>query len=213
MNLDREELFKHGKTLMQLMIDVNRMPPVKLTRTDGNHRTMNRMQAIGLYSSWRAEITICVEKCSRIGYGPRAWSYPGYISDRTPFGVLQHELGHHWHANAWQGMRELSSDFKRAARGEQPTTSYAPNVGEDIAESFRLFTTNPTLMAAYRPRRFEFLARYLTPVRNAHWSELLAGSPRHVKAAERKAAQQGVPAPVNNLDEAVRLVNRILRLL
>src|SRR4051812_24184280 len=48
----------------------------------------------GLYD--RGTLYVETKACAHIGRGGMAWSYPGYVIDRTPFGVWAHELGHHW---------------------------------------------------------------------------------------------------------------------
>ncbi len=134
--------------------------------------------------------TICLKKCAGIGYAGQQWSYPGYTVDRTPYGVVQHELGHHvdvlmsgrvgpYFGDFSQGMRERSA--------EAPITTYCPNHGEWFAEMFRVFVTNPDLLLALRPRTHaEMLAR-LKPVFADSWRERMAGAPdRTVLAAQRK---------------------------
>ncbi|MCI0588924.1 MAG: hypothetical protein L0323_19045, partial [Planctomycetes bacterium] len=109
----------------------------------------------------------------------------GYRVDRTPYGVVLHEVGHHWHLT-FRRPRVLAREFRDATRGEDPVTSYAPNVGEDVAEAFKLFSSNPDLMRLVRPLRFRFLADRIRPVEMRPWREVLAGSPRHLATAERQ---------------------------
>src|SRR5579872_1179671 len=56
-------------------------------------------------------IKICIDKCARIGTEGREWSYPGYTVDRTPYGVLAHEIGHHADVTRSKTKRSYYGDF------------------------------------------------------------------------------------------------------
>jgi len=127
------------------------------------------------------EVTICVEKCAAIGVAGMAWSFPGHSTDRTPYGVIAHELGHHadWSRSERKG--RYYGDFSIAMRArcaEAPLTSYCPNDAEWFAEMFRLFVTNPDLLHQLRPRTFrDLLGMGFVPVFNDPWYARLAGAP------------------------------------
>lgn len=135
-------------------------------------------------------ISICVSNCAHIGFGGQAWSYPGYVIDRTPHGVIQHELGHHvdWHLSDSKGA--YGGDFStrlRQATGEQRITSYAPNDWEWFAEIFRLYVTNSDLLRLLRPRTYSVLREIYKPVVDAPWRKVLAKAPqRTIEQAEKK---------------------------
>lgn len=140
-------------------------------------------------------INICLEKCAPIGTAGRQWSYPGYTVDRTPYGVIQHELGHH--VDRLKGARKgpYFSDYciaVRAFSGEQPLTTYCPNDAEWFAEIFRLFVTNPDLLRELRPRAWSRLrADGLVPLFDDRWDARLAGAPaRTIAAARAKVIRQ-----------------------
>lgn len=177
----REQLWEAGLALAKAMVARNDLPAVKFVR-----------QAVrsgcGLY--YPSRIVVDVQRCARPGYGGRAWSWPGYKVDRTPYGVVCHELGHHWHLSGAEP-RKLEHEFRLAVRGEEPVTNYAPDTGEEIAESFRLFTTNPSLLAAIRPETHAFLRSRLEPVEARSWREVLAESSRHLRAAENQVLEIG----------------------
>jgi hypothetical protein len=123
-------------------------------------------------------ITIYVPSCAAPGYGGRAWSWPGYIIDRTPYGVLAHELGHH----ADNGL----SSLMRKASGEKPLTGYAPNDAEWFAEMFRLFVTNSELLKLVRPRAYSELIKHFKTF-HENWKTVLKQAPaRTVAMAERR---------------------------
>ena len=147
--------------------------------------------SFGVCAYYRAGVTnICVSRCAAVGTAGRQWSYPGYTVDRTPYGVLQHELGHH--VDVQRGSRRASywSDFSKAIReqsGETPITSYCPNDAEWFAEMFRVFVTNPDLLRLVRPRTFRELRFHFTPVFSDSWSDRLRDAPERTRrAAERQ---------------------------
>lgn len=119
-------------------------------------------------------INICVEKCRKpceAEYS-RNWSWPGYSTDRTPYGVIAHELGHHcdWINSeikyAYSG--DYSIEIKRKS-GEMAITSYCPNPAEWFAEMFRVFVTNAALLKVLRPKTYKLLVKRWEPVSHRTW--------------------------------------------
>lgn len=143
---------------------------------------------------YRADVvTICVERCAHIGRAGRAWSYPGYSVDRTPYGVIQHELGHHVDHMMSSIKGAYGGDFSvgmRAASREPKLTNYCPNDWEWFAEMFRLFATNPTFLQALRPKTYTLMVEAgLQPVETRHWREVLEHAPERTRdMAERRTA-------------------------
>ena len=140
---------------------------------------------------YRANVTtICVAKCSGVGFAGMLWSFPGYTVDRTPYGVVQHELGHHVDVLMSDRVGPYFGDFSQGMRersGEAPITSYCPDDGEWFAEMFRVFVTNPDLLLALRPRTHAEMVARLKPMFADSWRERLAGAPdRTTLAAQRK---------------------------
>ena len=137
-----------------------------------------------------------VPKCAAKGYGGRAWSWPGYVIDRTPFGVLQHELGHHVDALKFKD-GEVFSKTLHSFSQEPPLTGY---LGTDkqaltfymewFAENFRLFVTNPALCQTLRPKFFQgMLGQGFKPLVLGTWEERLQqlnATPRIVAQARKK---------------------------
>jgi hypothetical protein len=132
-------------------------------------------------------IWIYPSACATLGKGGPAWSWPGYIVDRTPYGVLCHELGHHVDQTKYEGVpRGHYSRYMRLKSGhEPPITSYAPDDAEWFAEMFRLFVTNPQLLKLIRPASYR-LMRNRWRVLHAKWQDVLHESPRHLHAAQNK---------------------------
>ena len=148
----------------------------------------------------RNTIYICVEKCAQPGTAGRSWSWPGYIVDRTPYGVLAHELGHSVDHALSQETGAYFGNFSRdifRITGEEAITNYAPNVAEWWAEIFRLFVTNPALLKVLRPRTYEAALKLgLRPLPGDDWKQVLADAPeRTLKAAENKIRQASVAIP------------------
>lgn len=141
----------------------------------------------------KGNVVGCVKKMAHVGVAAAAWSYPGYVADRTPFGVIAHEIGHHVdYLRADEKQGPYFSDFSRrvkAESGEKPITSYAPNDHEWFAEMMRLFITNPVLLAAIRPKTYVLLFESgLRPVEGRHWAEVLKDAPQRTQEQARKKA-------------------------
>lgn len=106
----------------------------------------------------------------------RNWTWPGSTTDREPFGVLCHELGHHcdWTASDKKGayFGSYSIDV-RADCKESQLTSYCSNDAEWFAEMFRLFVSNHALLKLLRPRTWMKLTERWLPVSPDDWHEEL----------------------------------------
>lgn len=114
-------------------------------------------------------IRICLTACARPAseLAVRNWNWPGSTTDRTPFGVLAHELGHHCDMLASKVKGKYSGDFSMNVKhwaGEAPLTSYCPNDAEWFAEHFRLFVTNAALLEQLRPKTYKKICEVYTPV-------------------------------------------------
>lgn len=188
--IDRLSLFRRGELVMQSFCKTNDLPTPSVAVT--LDRKSWSVSACAYYR--RDRISICIAACSTIGTAGRAWSYPGYTVDRTPYGVVQHELGHH--VDVVSGLvpesmqnRVYWSDFSknvRGASGEKPITSYAPNDAEWFAEMFRVYVTNPDLLKLVRPRTHRELAGRFKPVFEDTWRDRMRDAPaRTIAAAER----------------------------
>lgn len=136
------------------------------------------------------ETTICVARCAGIGFSGMQWSFPGYTVDRTPYGVVQHELGHHVDVLMSNRTGAYFGDFSSGMRqrsGEAPITTYCPDDAEWFAEMFRVFVTNPDLLLALRPRTHAEMLERFKPVFSDTWLDRLVGAPdRTITAATRK---------------------------
>lgn len=134
-------------------------------------------------------IHIWPRACAAVGMAGRSWSYPGYVVDRTPYGVIAHELGHH--VEGAHGARGgINARKWRRMTQDKPLTGYCPNDNEWFAEMFRLFVTNPTLLAALRPATWTLLKeRWPVYAEQREWQQVLANVPRQLAAARNKIHQ------------------------
>lgn len=124
----------------------------------------------------RDTIKICLTECASPAteLQTRNWNWPGSTTDREPYGVLCHELGHH--CDFYSGMdckghsySSLYCQAVMAESGEEPITSYCPNTAEWFSEIFRLFITNHALLVLLRPVAHSILSRKFEPVSNKNW--------------------------------------------
>lgn len=195
--MSKDQQYFAGVILLNRFCERNGLAAPKITRMTPNHRYWN----VGSCAFYRPEfgIHIAVERCANLGYGGRSWSWPGYAIDRTPYGVLQHELGHHidhWAPRGPNG--ELISKKLMAVTQEPPLTGY---LGTDtkpetihmewFAEIFRLFVTNPCLCEKLRPKFYRHMMAFqFTPVVNdGNWKDTLRvhnAPERIINQAEKK---------------------------
>lgn len=183
--LDKFSLFKRGLDVTASFCSANSLPAPGVRRLASDEWT------VGACAYYRpTETVICVEKCAGVGVAGPAWSWPGYTVDRTPYGVLQHELGHHVDVLRSTRKGNYYGDFGMRVRqvsGEKPITSYCPNDAEWWAEMFRVFVTNPDLLSLVRPRTYREIKSTFVPLFEDTWRERLSDAPpRHIAAVERK---------------------------
>lgn len=181
----REQLYRVGVARLQQFCRTNNLD---IPRVERIPRADWRFDSCAYYRP--VYIAICVEQCAQKGFGGRQWSWPGYVVDRTPFGVLQHELGHHVDivlSGMKHGYQGSFSQLMRFSCNEEPITSYCPNDAEWFAEIFRLFVTNPDLLRLLRPKAYGELSKKFDPVVSKDWKAVLKGAEeRYFNAAQRK---------------------------
>jgi hypothetical protein len=170
--MDKVYLAHIGLSLARVFAEQNNIPQptmnIILDKDDPECRKIKAVGTCGYYR--RGKVTVAVPLCAS---NNPMYSWPGFISDRTPYGVIQHELGHHVDEvkSGVDIYRTLPgaffSDSIRNISGEPPITSYSPNNSEWFAEIFRLFVTNPDLLKQIRPRAYgALIANGLNPVVN-----------------------------------------------
>ncbi|MDO9099679.1 MAG: hypothetical protein Q7V53_02895 [Caldisericota bacterium] len=177
----KQRLLDDGIVLMRRFCEVNSLavPEVNIRST--------AEWPFGVCAYYRpTKIEVCLEKCAHIGVAGRSWSFPGNTVDRTPYGVIQHELGHHVDVMHSTQTARYRGDFSvklRREAGEPPISGYCPDDGEWFAELFRVFVTNPDLLRIIRPATYERLRSRFDPVVADSWEAVLSGAPDRTKAA------------------------------
>jgi hypothetical protein len=142
-------------------------------------------------------INVCVDHCGRpcTEGQARAWSWPGSDTDRTPYGVLAHELGHHvdWLTGGTKGKYWSNYCVEvMEGSGEKSLTNYAAaNPAEWFAEAFRLFVTNPDLLRLLRPKTYAILVSRWRPVKTQRWDVELGANvpPKVLRTLRNKGAR------------------------
>lgn len=194
MTTNKLELVERGRALVEDFCRLNGLPAPAMPGPPPPALVRNDWQVCGLYHA--GTIYVDPKKCAAPGYGGPAWSWPGYVIDRTPFGVYAHELGHYvddlrspspYRPNlGWVGA--MSTRVHEEAN-EPGITGYCPNRAEWFAEIFRLFATNPDLLKELRPRAHAALTAKpdgLIPLHWKTWREVLDGAPKRLFPAARK---------------------------
>lgn len=189
--MNKLELFKAGVDRMGTFCKLNDIPiPQVMMYESGD------WMIPGHCAFYRSGVVhICLTRCAAIGVAGPAWSYPGYIVDRTPYGVLQHELGHHVDVLRSQFIMKYMGNFSlemSKETSEAAITSYAPNHGEWFAEMFRLFVTNPHLLELMRPKTYAAIREYFKPVEVRPYWSVLNDAPERTKAACEKRILKGI---------------------
>lgn len=78
----KSDLFERGKAHIARWCELNAVKAPRVNPRSGK-------PDFGVCAYYRdGEIEIWVDSCAAIGLVGRQWSYPGYVVDRTPYGVL-----------------------------------------------------------------------------------------------------------------------------
>ena len=181
---DKKILMTKGYKLIDQFLSINKIPLPKIAID-------NKINATGCYCILSRDIYINLKACStptkKPGY---RWSFPGYKADLTPIGVLTHEIGHyiHYKIDYSNLSKNLNNLWLRQTENEKSITSYDKNncVSEQIAESLKVFITNPNLLKVGRPIRYNFLVNEfnLIPLHDEPWQEILKyADEKYIKAA------------------------------
>lgn len=175
----KQELFNRGVEVLQHFCKVNNLQAPEVVQSD----EPKQFTSCAFYRN--NVIKICVLACAAVHRPevPRQWSFPGYTVDRTPYGVLQHELGHHIDVLYSTRKGNYYGDYSiglRRATDERSITSYCPNDAEWFAEIFRLFVTNPDLLRLLRPRTYAQLAARFNTAFTDDWRSRLAEAPETI---------------------------------
>lgn len=159
--LDKRELSEIGHDLSVAFLDANGIPKPQFGIDHGNRSNgFKSGYGCGWYrrdariAGGKPFVSVTTQACARPAVGvARSWSFPSYKTDRTPVGVVAHEVGHHVDAM----LHDVSYRPEWRALAKERITSYEPNMAEAFAESLRVFILNPGLLRMIAPGRYEFL--------------------------------------------------------
>lgn len=183
LGMSKQELFARGVLLARLVL-IKSGFTVPVIKVNDNIRSKGVYDRNG---KKMIEVKLLTNRPATKNPG-FSWSFPGWKADLTPIGVVTHEAGHHVYDTI--GRPTLTGWSK-----EPRVSTYEPNSNERFAEAVKLFMTNPDLLRVGRPTRYEFLSRYLTPVVEGGWWDILRTRGAHDKyehAARRW--MEGLPA-------------------
>lgn len=199
---DKEHLVSQGKALCFAFCKLNNIPApvINVIKKEDWH--------VGACAYYRPDtpamrkwttpgINICLDLCGRpcTENEVRNWTWPGSVTDREPYGVIAHELGHHCDWLTGEKKWEYGSEYCEQVMKESEEagiTSYAAeNPAEWFAESFRLFLTNPDLLRMVRPLTYDILLARWRPVIVGKWLGVLGDNvpSKIVKTLLKKGAK------------------------
>ena len=191
---NQESLAELGKWLVREFCDLNDLTTPEMDVIPLDH------WSVGACAYYRHNtIRLCLPCCGRpcTEAQSRNWSWPGSVTDREPYGVFAHELGHHVDMLSGTQRGAYWSDYSSwmlKTSGEKPLTSYAAtNPAEWFAEAFRLFATNPELLSLVRPRTHALITQKWKPAYSGWgWLHALGSNvpARVVKAQRNKMVVQ-----------------------
>lgn len=165
-NNTKAALAQKGKELALFTCKINNIPPSSIGLEQSNYYW--GVNSCAYYRYRNKAIRVCVPLCAGVATERqiRNWNFPGNTVDRTPYGVVCHELGHHFDCHLSKG--DLNNGYTgafstrlRLKAGEESISSYGnqPDAGEWWAEIFRLFCTNHYLLAAMRPATYNLMTK------------------------------------------------------
>src|SRR5437868_3800386 len=95
--LTQDQLYEFGKSTCEVFLDVNELAhPAYTNKTLPTAEKPRGSYGCGHYLSGRQLVWVNAAVCAKPARGtPRKFSFPGNVTDRTPVGVVAHEVGHH----------------------------------------------------------------------------------------------------------------------
>lgn len=195
------ELYGNGLKLCRGFLEGNFLPLPEYIPGRAPHAA-NKWQNIGLCIG--ARIWVDIDLTSRPAYTKgRAWSWPGYKTDRTASGVLAHETGHFISNLIMDGKFKdgrgviispawVVTRWAIAVQQEAPVSGYEPVYEEAFAEAMRLYISNPDLLSCARPQRY-YLIRHELGLHHGvegAWRDVLKDAPLHIRQASANFAKE-----------------------
>lgn len=174
----KDELLYKGIELIERFSEENgiKMPKIFIIS--------NKKNVYGLFypkNVIHVNMKLCRPPVKNPGYD---WSFPGYVQDLTPYGILAHEFGHYISDMLGKKFRKNFVNIRKIE--ENVTSTDDRGLDEKMAEAARLFITNPDLLKRGRPLRYEIFSQHYKPVVKNRWKTVLFHAhPKIVTAAER----------------------------
>jgi len=116
----------------------------------------------------------CAFPCTNLTV--RQWSWPASDIDKTPYGVLAHELGHHFDYESGKIKGTFYSEYSIEVykeSKERRITNYGTSPAEWFAEMFRVYVTNPNLLLNLKPKTYVIINRRWKHLPKRYWRDEL----------------------------------------
>lgn len=170
----KRELFLLGVEASKRFLDYNNLSPCKYHIVDWGD---GPMADTGLYT-WPGKIEVNLDVTALPRNKPvcSMRSFPGSKIDRTAFGVVAHETGHHVEFSLAKRRFFSMVGWKNAIiQGRKKVSGYEPNFHEAFAETMRVFILNPSLLQDAIPARYDYITNVLglRPTVSLFWREVL----------------------------------------
>jgi hypothetical protein len=180
----KEQLLYRGLELMESFCDLNkiRMPNVFINSGLGP----NYYGMFYYRNTIHVNMKLCRPAVKVPGYD---WTFPGYVQDLSPYGILAHEFGHYISDRLGKSFRKNFVNIKKIE--ENVTSSDNRGLDEKMAEAARLFITNPDLLRKGRPHRYEIFKRHYEPVVRNRWKTVLKHAHPKIHSAAEKWIERG----------------------
>jgi hypothetical protein len=175
--MTKEQLFTLGCEYTQRWLEANQLhaPGYRVGRLAAKP---HGSYGCGYYSAQHKMVLVDPAACAVPAKGAaRQWSFPAYAIDRTPVGVVAHEVGHH--VDAAMGYPSSAQEWQHPLIEREHISGYEPNASERWAETLRLFILNPALLRRWRPRRYSYLTITLGLLPSNRSKSPLAALARH----------------------------------
>jgi hypothetical protein len=180
----KEQLLYRGLELMESFCSLN---GIKMPNVFINSGLGNRCYGVFYYrNTIHINMKLCRPPVKVPGYD---WTFPGYVQDLSPYGILAHELGHYISDILGKKFRKNFVNIKKVE--ENVTSSDDQGLDEKMAEAARLFITNPDLLRRGRPIRYEIFSRYYSPVITNRWHTVLKNAHPKIHSAAEKWIERG----------------------
>jgi hypothetical protein len=179
----KEELLMKGLELIERFSDLNRIK-TPLVFIDSTIKS-----AYGVFypnNVIHVNLKVCRPPVKVPGYD---WTFPGYVQDLTPYGILAHEFGHYISDMLGKEFRKNFVNIKRIE--DNVTASDDRGLDEKMAEAARLFITNPDILKRGRPIRYRIFSEHYEPVVRNRWKNVLKHAHPKIHTAAENWIQRG----------------------